>query len=348
MKKHNFFAGPSYLDSGILNKAIEMIKNDDKLSFLEISHRSEIITNLFEETRLLIKELMNLDDNKEILFLHGGASLQFAMIPMNVATNKTAAFVDTGIWTAKAIKESQKLRRTEVIASGDENNFNSIPKNYPIDENLGYLHLTSNNTIYGTQFQDFPKTNVPLVVDMSSDLLSREMDFNQFDLIFAGFQKNLGTAGGCLVIVDKKTIDCDSEKTPSMLDYNIHIKGKSMFNTPPVFTVLMANLTLKWIKENGGLKAVEKRNKAKAELLYNEIDSNPNFKTSVAKEDRSLMNICFDAKDEKTEMAFLKLCEEKGILGIKGHRVKGGFRASLYNTMPIETVRFLVDVMKDF
>jgi phosphoserine aminotransferase len=348
MKKYNFYAGPSYLDESVLNKAIELIENKEKLSFLEISHRSETITALFEETRSLIKELMNLKDDKKILFLHGGASLQFAMIPMNIQVNKTVAFVNTGTWTAKAIKEAQKLRSTKIIASSEEDKFNSIPTDYKIDNDLGYLHLTSNNTIYGTQFHDFPKTNVPLVVDMSSDLLSRDMDFNQFDLIFAGFQKNLGTAGGCLVIINKDLIDCNPETTPSMLDYNVHIKGNSMFNTPPVFTVLMANLTLKWIKENGGLTEVERRNTLKANMLYDEIDSNPNFSCSVAKEDRSIMNVCFDAKDEDTEKAFLAFCEEKNIIGIKGHRVKGGFRASLYNSMPVKVVEYLVDVMKLF
>lgn len=348
MKKYNFYAGPSYLDETILNNAIQLIENKEKLSFLEISHRSETVMNMFEETRSLIKELMNLDDDKEILFLHGGASLQFAMIPMNIQVNKTAGFVNTGIWTAKAIKESKKLRKTAVIASSEEDKFNHIPTDYAIDEDLGYLHLTSNNTIYGTQFHSFPKTKVPLIVDMSSDLLSRTMDFNQFDLIFAGFQKNLGTAGGCLVIVNKELIDCNAETTPSMLDYNVHIKGNSMFNTPPVFTVLMANLTLKWIKENGGLEAVEKVNRQKAALLYNEIDSNPNFSNTIALADRSIMNICFDAKDEATEKAFLKLCDEKNIVGIKGHRVKGGFRASLYNSMPLEAVEYLVEVMRSF
>lgn len=348
MKKYNFYAGPSYLDESILNKAIQLIENKEKLSFLEISHRSETITTLFDETRSLIKELMQLDDNKEILFLHGGASLQFTMIPMNIKVEKTAAFVNTGIWTAKAIKEAKKLRTTKIIASSEENNFNHIPKDFQIDEELGYLHLTSNNTIYGTQFNQFPKTKVPMVVDMSSDLLSRTIDFNQFDLIFGGFQKNLGTAGGCLVIINKNLIDCDSETTPSMLDYNIHIKGNSMFNTPPVFTVLMANLTLKWIKENGGLQEVERRNALKATMLYAEIDSNPNFLNSVAKEDRSMMNICFDTTDKTMEKAFSQLCEEKNILGIKGHRVKGGFRASLYNSMPIEAVEYLVEVMKSF
>lgn len=348
MKSINFYAGPSYLDKSILEKAKKLISNNGKLSLLEISHRSDTITDLFEETKSLIKELMKLDDDKEILFLHGGASLQFAMIPLNINTKKVAGFINTGIWTTKAIKESKKIRETKVIASSEKNNFNSIPKDYNIDKDLAYLHLTSNNTIYGTQFHEFPKTNVPLIVDMSSDILSREMDFNKFDLIFAGFQKNLGTAGGCLVIVNKSLIDCNENSTPSMLNYNIHIKGKSMFNTPPVFTVLMANLTLKWIKENGGLKEIERRNKQKAKIIYDEIDRNTNFITSVKKEDRSLMNICFDAKDKKTEKKFLKLCEKEGILGIKGHRVKGGFRVSLYNTMPIKNIEYLVRIMKAF
>lgn len=346
MKKINFFAGPSILDKSILNKAINLISNNKKLSLLEISHRSKPITELFEETRILVKEMMKLDDDKEILFLHGGASMQFAMIPMNIQTKKTAGFINTGIWTTKAIKESQKIRKTKIIASSEDNGFNNIPKGFEIDENLAYLHLASNNTIFGTQFNSFPKTTVPLVVDMSSDILSRKINFNKFDLIFAGFQKNLGTAGGSLVIVNKNLIDCNEETTPSMLNYNVHINEKSMFNTPPVFTVLMANLSLKWIKEQGGLSEIEKNNNAKANLLYNEIDTNSYFTNSVKKEDRSLMNICFDAIDQQVEYKFLNLCKEKGIAGIKGHRVKGGFRASLYNTTSIKSVQYLVDIMR--
>lgn len=349
MKKINFFAGPSYIDVAIMNKAIELIANDTKLSLLEISHRSEPITNLFEETRHLVKEIMQLKQDKEVLFLHGGASLQFAMIPSNVNVNSTAGFLDTGVWTQKAIKEAKKIRKIEIIASGDKYEYNKIPKFQKLSlDHLAYIHLTSNNTIYGTQFHSFPKTKTPLVVDMSSDILSRQLDFNQFDLIFAGFQKNLGTAGGCLVIINKDIIDCDSKKTLSMLDYNIHISGKSMFNTPPVFSVLMCNLSLKWIKEQGGLEVVEQMNIAKAKLLYDEIDRNSLFECFVAKEDRSLMNICFEATNELIEKEFLSFSEQSNIVGIKGHKLKGGFRASLYNTMPIENVSLLVQCMQSF
>lgn len=320
--------------------------NDGKLSLLEVSHRSERITALFEETRILVKELMLLDDEKEILFLHGGASLQFGMIPMNIAVRKTAGFLDTGIWTQKAIKEARKVRDVMVLASGEEGNYNSIPE-FEIHE-LGYLHLTSNNTIYGTQFHEFPVTHVPLVVDMSSDILSRKMDFNQFDLIFAGFQKNLGTTGGCLVIVNKDILDSEDGKLLSMMDYKVHIKAKSMFNTPPVFSVLMCNLTLKWIKKEGGLEEIGRRNSKKASILYDEIERNSLFKCEVSVKNRSVMNVCFEALETRIEEAFLSFCEDKGIVGIKGHRVKGGFRASLYNAMPIEDVEYLVGVMKEF
>lgn len=349
MKKINFYAGPSYLDSSIINQAIEIISNNNKLSILEVSHRSDIITNLFEETRILVKEIMQLDDKYEILFLHGGASLQFAMIPMNINKKQKAGFIDTGVWTQKAIKEAKKIRRVDVIKSGDKENYNKIPEVSEIgNDDLAYIHLTSNNTIYGTQFHSFPKTDTPLVVDMSSDILSRNLDFNQFDLIFAGFQKNLGTAGGCLVVVNKDILEDNSDTTLSMLDYNVHIKGKSMFNTPPVFTVLMCNLTLKWIKEKGGLDAVEQLNIEKAEILYNEIERNSLFETYVVKEDRSLMNICFEAVNPEIEKAFLVFSEENNIIGIKGHKLKGGFRASLYNTMPKENVEHLTKCMQDF
>ncbi len=349
MKKINFYAGPSFLDESILEKAIALISKSDDLSILEISHRSKKITDLFLETKHLLKEMMHLEDNKEILFLQGGASLQFAMIPLNIKTKKTAGFLDTGVWTQKAIVESKKVRHTKVIGSGAENGFNKIPDLGILDyEDLGYLHLTSNNTIYGTQFHEFPITNVPLVVDMSSDILSRKLDFNQFDLIFAGFQKNLGTTGGCLVIVNKNIIDSDNANLLSMLDYNVHIKNDSMFNTPPVFSVLMCNLTLKWILEQGGLEVIEARNIEKANLLYSEIERNSMFFSTVDKKDRSLMNVCFEAKTKENETKFLNFSEEKGIVGIKGHKLKGGFRASIYNAMPLKDVAFLVEVMQEF
>lgn len=349
MKKINFYAGPSFLDESIINKAISLIDNKEDLSLLEISHRSKKVTDLFLETKQLLKEMMQLDDNKEILFLHGGASLQFAMIPLNIKTKGTAGFIDTGVWTQKAIVESKKVRLTKVIGSGDENGFNQIPELGSLDyDGLGYLHITSNNTIYGTQFHEFPKTNVPLVVDMSSDILSRKLDFNQFDLIFAGFQKNLGTTGGCLVIVNKDIIDSEEANLLSMLDYNVHIKNDSMFNTPPVFSVLMCNLTLKWILEQGGLETVEARNIEKANLLYNEIERNSKFFSTVNKKDRSLMNVCFEAETEEIENKFLLFSEEKGIVGIKGHKLKGGFRASIYNAMPLKDVTYLVKAMQEF
>lgn len=349
MKKINFYAGPSYLDSNIIQEAIEFISNNDRLSLLELSHRSKTVTDLFKETRNLVKEIMKLESNKEVLFLHGGASLQFAMVPTNINVKADAGFIDTGIWTQKAIVEAKKIRKVNIVASAASSDFNKLPNLEKLNlNNLAYLHLTSNNTIYGTQFHTFPKTDIPLVVDMSSDILSRTLDYNQFDLIFAGFQKNLGTAGACLVVINKEILDDNSSTTLSMLDYNVHIKAKSMFNTPPVFSVLMCNLTLKWIKNQGGLDAVEKKNKEKAQLLYDEIDRNSLFTTSVAKEDRSFMNICFDAINLDIEKHFLAFSEMNHIIGIKGHKLKGGFRASLYNTMPIENVQILVRCLKSF
>ena len=350
MKECNFYAGPSILDNGIVSKAIKQISNRENLSVLEISHRSDKIVSLFEETKSLVRDLMNLDKTKEVLFLHGGASLQFAMIPLNIKGNGDAGFIDTGIWSKKAIIEAKKVRNVSIVGSSRDDLYNYIPKIEDYDLSaLDYLHLTSNNTIYGTQFFEFPKCETPLVVDMSSDVLSRKLNFNDFDLIFAGFQKNLGTTGGSLVVLDKSILkEGNEDELLSMLDYKVHIKAKSMFNTPSVFSVLMCNLTLKWIMEQGGIDVIEERNQVKAEMLYNEIERNGLFYSYVNKRDRSLMNVCFDTDNEKIEADFLAFCNEQNIIGIKGHRSRGGFRASLYNSMPLESVEYLIDRMKLF
>jgi phosphoserine aminotransferase len=348
MKELNFFAGPSILDHSILEEAFKLIDNKYQLSVLEKSHRSKDIVHLFEETELLVKDLMKLDNHHKVLFLHGGASLQYCMVGYNVKTNGKAQFADTGVWSTKSFKECSKIRNSEIISSSS-GEYNYIPEIDPsqTDEN-GFLHLTSNNTIYGTQYKTFPKTNGVLVADMSSDILSRNLDYNAFGLIYAGFQKNLGTAGGCLTIVDERILDGDMTKVPSMLDYKIHIKNKSMFNTPPVFAVLMCNLSLKWINKNGGLEKIAQNNEEKAALLYKEIDRNELFYNPIKISDRSTMNVIFRAKEISVEEKFLSFCEKENIVGLKGHRLSGGFRASLYNTLPKSHVEKLVEVLQAF
>lgn len=348
MKELNFFAGPSILDSSILEEAFKLMGNKHQLSVLEKSHRSKDIIYLFEETEALIKDLMQLDEYHKVLFLHGGASLQYCMVGYNVKTKGKAQFIDTGIWSTKAFQECSKTRASEILATSSEK-YNFIPEidASKTDKN-GFLHITSNNTIYGTQYKNFPKSNGVLVADMSSDILSRKLDFNQFGLIYAGFQKNLGTAGGCLTIVDERILDGGMAKVPSMLDYKIHIKNNSMFNTPPIFAVLMCNLSLKWINQNGGLEKVEQNNIEKADLLYKEIDRNDLFYNDIAVKDRSLMNVIFRAKENDIEEKFLMFCEKENIVGLKGHRISGGFRASLYNTLPKSHVKKLIAVLQAF
>lgn len=348
MNELNFYAGPSILDNSILEEALKLINNKGKLSILEISHRSKYIVDLFAETENLVKELMELDKHHKVLFLHGGASLQYCMVAYNLKTKGKAQFIDTGVWSSKSYKECSKIRTSEIIASSS-NAYNFIPEidTSKTDSN-GFLHITSNNTIFGTQYHHFPEVKGALVADMSSDILSRKLNFNQFGLIYAGFQKNLGTAGGCLTIVDERILDGNMSKVPSMLDYKIHIENNSMFNTPPVFAVLMCNLSLKWIKNNGGLGKVEQQNIEKANLLYEEIDRNELFYNPVNEKDRSLMNVIFRAQNDKIEQAFIALCEQEKIVGVKGHRSAGGFRASLYNTLPKSHVEKLVEILKLF
>lgn len=351
MRVHNFNAGPAILPESVLKQAASAALefNGLGMSILEISHRSKDFQAVIDEAEALVHEISGLGDAYKVLFLQGGASTQFSMIPMNLLNeNETAAYINTGTWAKKAIKEAKNFGKVNTIASSEDSNFNFIPKEYTIPGDSKYLHITSNNTIYGTQYFDFPTTDRPVVVDMSSDIFSREQDFSQFSLIYAGAQKNLGPSGLTLVIVKESLLGTVNRVLPTMLDYRTHIKDGSMHNTPPVFSIYVCLLTLRWIKEQGGLRAVEARNTAKAELLYNAIDSNPLFVGTVAKEDRSQMNVNFIMHNRELEPEFLQFAKENHVVGIAGHRSVGGFRASIYNALPIESVQHLVSLMDAF
>jgi phosphoserine aminotransferase len=351
MKKHNFSAGPCILPKVVLEKAAEAIINfnNQNLSIIEISHRSKDFVAVMDKAQALVKELLNLPDGYSVLFLQGGASTQFLMSAMNLMkVNGKAAYINTGTWSTKAIKEAKNFGHIDEVASSSDKNFSYIPKKYKIAADADYLHFTSNNTIFGTQFQQFPQVDhkTLLVCDMSSDIFSRTIDASKFDLIYAGAQKNMGPAGTTLVIVKDEILNKTGRNIPTMLDYTTHISKGSMFNTPPVFPIYVSMLNLEWLKENGGVASIEKINNSKAELLYNEIDSNPLFKGTAAIEDRSKMNITFILTDESKQEAFDKLWNDAGINGIKGHRSVGGYRASIYNALPIESVEVLVKCMK--
>lgn len=348
---HNFNAGPSVLPEKVLQEASKSILNFNQsgLSILEIGHRTPLFQNVMEEARSLVRELMNLDDDHEVLYLHGGATVQFMQIPMNLLNeNETAAIADTGVWSTKAIKEARLFGNVDVVCSSKDANYNYIPENFSTPADARYLHITSNNTIYGTQWQQFPDTNVPLIADMSSDILSRQIDFNSFALIYAGAQKNIGAAGTNLVIVNKKMLGKVSRTIPSIMDYRNHISQQSMLNTPPVFAVYISMLTLRWLKEMGGIAEIEKLNNKKAELLYDVLDKSSLFKPTARKQDRSKMNVCFIINDKDLEKKFLDFAAKKNIYGIKGHRTAGGFRASLYNALPLSSVEYLADKIHEF
>ncbi|MEZ5042698.1 MAG: 3-phosphoserine/phosphohydroxythreonine transaminase [Saprospiraceae bacterium] len=352
MKKYNFYAGPAILPASVMAEAAQSVVdfNGSGLSILEISHRSKECIAMLEETEALVHELLGIGDDFAVLFLGGGASSQFYMIPHNLlAENKKAGYVDTGSWSSKAIKEAKFYGQTEVLASSKDKNYSYIPKGYAIPEDLAYLHLTSNNTIFGTQFQDFPETAVPVICDMSSDIFSKPLDMSKFDLIYAGAQKNLGPAGATLVIIRRALLEKTARSMPTMLNYKTHIDVQSSYNTPPVFPIYVSMLTLRWLKANGGLTAMEAKNKVKGQILYEEIDRNPLFKGVAAKEDRSLMNVNFVLSEEngQLEKEFLAACKAAGCIGLEGHRSVGGFRASIYNAMPKEGVEMLVSVMQD-
>ncbi|MCF6346706.1 MAG: 3-phosphoserine/phosphohydroxythreonine transaminase [Flavobacteriaceae bacterium] len=350
MKKHNFSAGPCILPQEVLKQASEAILNfnNDDLSLIEISHRSPAFVKVMENARSLVLELLNIENKGySVLFLQGGASLEFLMTPYNfLKTNGKAAYLDTGTWSSKSIKEAKLLGNIEIVASSKDKNYNYIPKDYHIPTDADYFHCTSNNTIFGTQMKSFPKTDSLLVCDMSSDIFSRQLDFSQFDLIYAGAQKNMGPAGATLVVVKEAALGKTGRIIPSMLDYQVHISKDSMFNTPSVFAVYVSMLTLQWLKNLGGVAAIEKINNAKAELLYGEIDSNPLFQGVTEKEDRSYMNVTFTLTNESLKDKFDMMWKGTGINGLGGHRSVGGYRASMYNALPLESVQVLVDVMR--
>jgi phosphoserine aminotransferase len=348
---HNFNAGPSILHKTVFEEAAQAILNYNNtgLSILELGHRTTTFQAVMDEAQALLKELMHLDADHEVMFLHGGASTQFMQVPMNLLDDKeTAAYADTGVWSSKAIKEARLFGKAEMVCSGKEANYTSIPKDFAVPNDAKYFHITTNNTIYGSQWQKIPNTSNVLVADMSSDILSREMDFNSFGLIYAGAQKNIGAAGVNIVVVNKNILGKVKRTIPTIMDYRNHIKEGSMLNTPPVFAVYVCMLTLRWLKALGGVAAIEKINNQKAALLYNEIDENPLFKGTIAIEDRSKMNVCFVMNNPALEDSFLNYAKENSIIGIKGHRLSGGFRASLYNALPLSSVEFLVKTMQDF
>jgi len=349
MKKHNFSAGPCILPQDVFLKASEAVMdfNNSGLSILEISHRSPAFVEVMEEARSLAIELLGLEGKGyQALFLQGGASLQFIMSAYNLLEKK-AAYLDTGSWSAKAIKEAKLLGEVEVVASSKDKNYNYIPKDYEIPADADYFHMTTNNTIFGTSVKDFKKTDVPVVCDMSSDIFSRQIDFTYFDLIYAGAQKNMGPAGTTLVVVKEDVLGKVSRDIPSMLDYKVHIGKDSSFNTPPVFAVYASMLNLRWLKAKGGIQAIEKENEKKAKLIYSEIDINPLFKGFVHKPDRSNMNATFNLTDDSLKERFDALCKDAGLNGINGHRSVGGYRASMYNALPKKSVSALVEVMDE-
>ena len=349
MKVHNFSAGPSILPSSVIKEASNGILNinNSGLSLLEISHRSKDFIEIMDKATSLALKLLDLENKGyKALFLQGGASNQFLMTAYNLLENK-AGYLNTGVWSTKALKEAKLFGEAVEIASSKDKNFNYIPKGYSIDSDLDYFHITTNNTIFGTQIKEIPNTSVNLVCDMSSDIFSRKIDFSKFGLIYAGAQKNMGPAGTTLVVIKEDVLGKVSRKIPSMLDYQMHIDKESMFNTPPVFAVYTSMLTLEWLDKNGGIKSIESKNNEKAELLYNAIDNNELFKGFAAKEDRSSMNATFNLVNRDHKEVFDKLSKEANINGINGHRSVGGYRASIYNALEIESVKVLVEVMNE-
>lgn len=348
-KVHNFSAGPCILPQEVFHQATAAVINFDNLnlSILEISHRSPSFVKVMDEAQALVKEMLNVPAGYSVMFLQGGASTGFLMAAYNMLSeNGTAAYVNTGTWSKKAIKEAKKLGSVNVVASSEDTNFNYIPKGYEIPTEADYLHLTSNNTIFGTQMKSFPSTIVSVVCDMSSDIFSRKINVADFDVIYAGAQKNLGPAGATLYIVKDEVFGKSGRDIPSMLDFKIHAEKESMFNTPPVYSTYVSMLNLKYMLANGGLDAMEKKAEERAALLYDEIDRNPLFEGVAAKEDRSNMNATFVLTDESKKEEFDAMWNAAGISGLKGHRSVGGYRASMYNALEIESVQVLVDVMK--
>lgn len=352
MQKHNFYAGPSILSQYTIDQTAAAVHNfaDMGLSILEISHRSKQFQAVMDEAVALFKELLEIPEGYSVLFLGGGASLQFAMVPMNLLSHK-AAYLDTGVWASKAIKEAKLFGDVDIVASSKDKNYTYIPKDYSVPADADYFHYTSNNTIYGTEIRKDPQVSVPLVADMSSDIFTRRIDISKYNLIYGGAQKNLAPSGVTFVIVKDDALGHVDRVIPTMLDYRTHVKKGSMFNTPPVLPIYSALQTLKYYKSLGGVEAIEKLDMQKAECLYEAIDSSKMFVATVPNhEDRSIMNVCFVMKPEYADLekAFIDFATEKGMVGIKGHRDVGGFRASLYNALPLDSVKALVACMKEF
>ncbi len=351
---HNFNAGPSILPREVFQEAGKAVVEyqNTGLSILEIGHRTPLFQDILDEAIQLVKSLMQLDSDHEVLFLHGGASTQFLQVPYNLLDEQEiAAYTDTGVWASKAIKEAKQFGKVEIIASSKDHQYSYIPKDINPSKTAKYLHITSNNTIYGTQWHDYSpiyQAGVPIVADMSSDVLSKPLDFNKFDLIYAGAQKNVGAAGVTLVVINKNMLGKVNRTIPTMLDYRQHIDNGSLLNTPPVFAIYVCLLTLRWLEKQGGPVAIEKRNQEKASLLYQAIDHSGIFTGTAAKEDRSVMNLTFVAQNERLEKEFLQACKEEQFVGLKGHRLVGGFRASLYNAMSLESVQALSDFITTF
>jgi len=349
MKKHNFSAGPCILPQEVFEKSAEALLNfnNSGLSIIEISHRSKDFVAVMEDTRKLALELLGLTDKGyQVVFLQGGASMEFLRIPYNFLKSK-AAYLNTGTWANNAMKEAKAFGETIEVASSKNENYNHIPKGFEIPTDADYFHCTSNNTIYGTQMKSFPETNVPVICDMSSDIFSRTLDFSKFDVIYAGAQKNMGAAGVTMIVIKESLLNQTGREIPNILNYAKHIEKESMYNTPAVFAVYTCYLTLKWLKNLGGIEAIEKVNEAKAELLYNEIDRNSLFVGTAATEDRSNMNATFLLKDEAHKELFDQMWKDAGINGLNGHRSVGGYRASMYNALSLESVEVLVNVMKE-
>ncbi len=351
MNIHNFSAGPCILPKSVMKKAAESVVNYNNtgLSIMEMSHRSKDFVAVMNKAIALVKELMNVPDNYDVIFLQGGASTQFYMTALNLLPiNGKAAYINTGTWAEKAIKEASLIGDIVEVASSKDRNFSYIPKKNEIPADCSYLHYTTNNTIFGTQFKEMPKTNIPIIADMSSDILSQKVDVSKFDLIYAGVQKNIGPAGATLVIIKKGILGKTGRVLPNIMDYQNHIEKESMFNTPPCFSIYVSMLTMEWLKELGGVEEIEKSNIKKAAVLYAEVDRNSLFQGTAAVEDRSLMNPTFKLLNEDLNAAFLQKTIEAGISGVKGHRSVGGYRASMYNALPLSSVEILVKVMQDF
>ena len=347
---HNLNAGPSILPKEVFEEAAKAILNfrDTGLSILEIGHRTALFQSVLDETVLLAKELMKLDGDHEVLFLHGGATTQFFQVPMNLLNeNQTAVYLDCGVWGSKAIREARLFGNVDIVASSKDKNYTYIPKGYKIPSDAAYFHYTTNNTIEGTEMFAVPETNIPLIADMSSDILSYEKDFNRFALIYAGAQKNIGAAGVNMVVVRKDILGKVNRKLPGMMDYRQHIEAGSMLNTPPVFAIYVCLLTLRWLKNQGGVAAIEKINKAKADLLYKTLDEKDGFLPTVAREDRSRMNVVFLIREPLLEKKFQEACKEQNMVGVKGHRSVGGFRISLYNALPMESVKAISSLINE-